>query len=126
MDEELARLRAKKVEELLHRLERPKGRVVHADSVQPFLSSEGLVVVDFYADWCMPCRVLGPVLERLAGEMGFTLVKINTDRNPQEAARFGVQGIPAVFLLKGGRVVDRFVGAQPPEIMRQKVGRWLR
>ena len=73
------------------------------------------VVVDFWAEWCQPCRILGPILERLAVEYEgrFVLAKAETEKLPDVASGFGVRSIPAVFAVKGGKIVDSFVGAQP-------------
>lgn len=79
------------------------------------------VIVDCWAPWCGPCRVLGPILEKLAYERDgqVQLVKVNTDDNPQVAQALQVQGIPAVFAFAGGRVINQFVGAQSEERVRE-------
>ncbi|MDB4338685.1 tetratricopeptide repeat protein [bacterium] len=86
-------------------------------------SETGLVVVDFWAEWCAPCRMIGPVLESLAEEFagGFTLVKAETEHNAEAAGQFEVAGIPAVFAVLDGQVIDRFEGALPESAIRE----WL-
>ncbi len=81
------------------------------------------VLVDFWAGWCGPCMMLGPVLENLAKEFEgkIILAKAETDRNPRVSGEYGIMSIPSVKLFKGGKVVDEFVGAQPEAMIRQ----WL-
>jgi putative thioredoxin len=88
-------------------------RVVDASRDRP-------VVVDFWAPWCGPCRALGPRLEAAAAERagGFQLVKVNTDEEPGLAQAFGVEGIPAVFALRDGKVVDQFTGVIPDDQLK--------
>jgi len=77
-------------------------------------------VVDFWAPWCGPCRMVGPILDKLAGEYEGKLVvaKVNTDENPQWAGQFGVQGIPTMIFVADGKLVHRQVGALPEPMLR--------
>lgn len=85
------------------------------------------VVIDFWAEWCGPCRMLGPVLEKLAHEYNgkFLLAKVNTDTESELALQFGVRSIPAVFAVRGGKAVDGFVGVQPESAIRAWIDRLL-
>jgi len=85
------------------------------------------VVVDFWATWCAPCRMLSPVLEKLAREYDgrFVLAKVESDREPELSAQFGVRSIPAVFGVRDGRAIDAFVGVQPESMIRAWLDRLL-
>ena len=90
---------------------------------EALLAAEGLVMVDFWAEWCGPCRAVAPVLEELAeasdGEV--TLLKVNVDENPALAARYEIRSIPTILFVKDGEVVDRVVGAVPKATLEKVI-----
>lgn len=85
------------------------------------------VIVDFWAPWCGPCRLIAPTLEKIAKEYAGKLLvaKVNTDENPEWATRFGVQGIPTLLFVANGKVVHRQVGALPEGMLRDVVEQFL-
>lgn len=88
------------------------------------LDSDVPVLVDFYADWCGPCRMLAPVLEELEGESGgqYKVVKINTDDSRELALRYDVSALPTLKVFKGGEVSETFVGVKPKDDLREALG----
>jgi putative thioredoxin len=88
-------------------------------------STQVPVVVDLWAEWCGPCRTLGPIIERVVAETGgqVELAKVDVDSNPGVSRAFAVQSIPAVYAISGGQVVDSFIGALPEQAVREFVAR---
>ena len=87
------------------------------------IASDKLSVVDFWAEWCGPCRAIGPVIEELSKEYASSIKvgKVNVDNNPQVSLEYGITSIPAILFIKNGQVVDKLVGAQPKANFIKKI-----
>jgi thioredoxin 1 len=87
------------------------------------LSSDKLSVIDFWAEWCGPCRAIGPVIEELSKDYAgkVNVGKVNVDQNPQLSINYGITSIPAILFIKDGKVVDKQVGAAPRSVLEKKI-----
>ena len=87
------------------------------------LENDKLSVIDFWAEWCGPCRAIGPVIEELSKEYAgrVNVGKVNVDNNPDISVKYGITSIPAILFIKGGQVVDKQIGAVPKSVLDKKI-----
>ena len=99
------------------------GKVTDASFDSDVLKATGPVVVDFWAEWCGPCRMIAPALEEISASLGdkVKIVKLNVDENPGVAAKYGIMSIPTLMIFKNGEMASRQVGAAP----KQKLEQWV-
>jgi len=128
MDEELERLKKEKINKLMEKVKEVQTEIeVNDNNFEEKViekSKQIPVVVDFWAQWCKPCLMLGPILEKLAKENKgkFILAKVNVDEAPLSSQKYGIMSIPNVKLFKDGKIVDEFVGAYPETFVKE----WLK
>ena len=101
--------------------------VTDATFTDEVLNSEDTIMVDFWAEWCGPCRAVGPILDQIADEHGdkIEVVKLNVDDNPQTAAKYMITSIPALKVYKGGEVVKTIIGAKPKPAIEHDLAEFL-
>ena len=120
--DELEQIRTRKIAEMMNRPEKPEGSsrsvgpaILTDANFDAAIKANSLVVVDCWAAWCYPCRMIAPIVEELASEYGSaaTFWKLNVDENPSTAMRYGIQSIPTILIIKNGVEVDRIIGVVP-------------
>jgi len=124
LDDELEMIRRKKMEDLKSGAKWPTAPVALTDSdFETFVAKYPAVVIDCWAPWCGPCRMVAPVVEELAKEMSGTVAfgKLNTDENASIPNKYRISAIPTLLVFKQGKMVDRIVGAQPKEMLAGKI-----
>jgi len=135
-DEELGRIRDRMLKDMMKKTEtKPESESLLADkpievndsSFSDAIRKEGLVVVDCWAAWCGPCRMVGPMIEELAKEYAGKILfgKLNVDQNQKVPLEYQIMSIPTILVFKDGKLVDRIVGAMPKKILEQRITRHL-
>ncbi len=137
-EEEIERIKAKKLRAMEERMRASRGRnssegvidhplTITDSSFMETVRKYPLVVVDCWAPWCAPCRMVAPVIDELARELAGKVVfaKLNVDENPRVAAEFAIMAIPTMFIFKNGEPVDVIQGALPKQLLEARVRKWI-
>ncbi len=132
-DRELDKIFRKKYEEILRHsngengstMKSQKEKLCHLNDsdFDSFLMENKDLVIDFYADWCGPCKMMGPIFEQISNELSsrVAFAKVNVDENLAISRRYDIMGVPTILYFRGGRMIDKTVGAVPKEALRQKI-----
>jgi thioredoxin 1 len=99
--------------------------IITDDSFDEAVSTNDLVLIDFWADWCGPCKKLSPILDEIADERGLLIGKLNVDENPVKIAEYSVHSIPTMVLFKSGQPVKTITGAKPKHLLLKELSEWI-
>jgi thioredoxin 1 len=126
-DEELDKIKEKKMAEMKKSYQKQGVVKLTSSSFEDFLKTDMPVLVDFWADWCMPCRMMAPVMEQLAEEFAGKALfgKVNVDENPDVASRFGIMSIPHFLVFKNGTLAEKVVGAVGRDPLANTIKKYL-
>lgn len=132
-NEELERIRRRKLEDLVRRKSSMKSSSVDEPikvtdlNFNEVIRSSRLVVIDCWAPWCAPCRMMAPIIDELAREYSGKIIfgKLNVDENPRVPLEYQIMGIPTFLIFKDGVLVERIVGAMPKKMLEQKLAKYL-
>jgi len=99
--------------------------IITDDSFNEVVSTNDLVLVDFWADWCGPCKMLSPILDEISEERGLLVGKLNVDENPAKMEEYSVHSIPTMVLFKSGQPVKTITGAKPKHLLLKELSEWI-
>ncbi len=99
--------------------------IVTDESFDKVLDAHNLVLIDFWAPWCGPCKKVSPILDEISNECGLWVGKINVDENPIKSDQFNVQTIPTMVLFKSGKPVKTIIGAKPKHVLLEELSEWI-
>ena len=110
---------------LLGYTQRKRSMLVTDSNFDEVIKSNNLILVDFWAEWCGPCKRLAPILDELSEEKNLLVGKLNVDENPEKTREYGVQSIPSMVLFKDGNPVHTLVGAMPKHMLLKELSEWI-
>ena len=99
--------------------------IITDDSFNEVVSTNDLVLVDFWAEWCGPCKKLSPILDEISDERGLLVGKLNVDENPSKMEEYSVHSIPTMVLFKSGQPIKTIVGAKPKHLLLKELSEWI-
>jgi thioredoxin 1 len=99
--------------------------IVTDNSFDSILSENDLVLVDFWAEWCGPCRMVSPILDEISKESGLLVGKLNIDENPNKTSEYSISSIPSMVLFKSGQPVKTIIGAKPKHLLLKELSEWM-